>query len=351
LRLNWRPTISIAAREPCRARHAGHDDMLINCAAYQGGRKLADISVPDISDYLAKPECFVWVALKEPDAAEMAAMKEEFGLHELAIEDVMNGNQRPKIEEYGDTLFAVLHTIELDDDGEIITGQVNVFAGPNFVLSVRHRAQQGFRDVRARCERETELMKHGAGFVLYALMDSVVDRYMPAIEALGNEIEELEDRIFQKHSPAASRGIIEDLYSLKRRLVILQHHVAPLVESVGKLIGGRIPAIVDGMQAYYRDVYDHLVRVSNAIEARREMVVTAVQVNLGMISLAESEVTKRLGSFAALFAVPTMIAGIYGMNFQNIPELHFRYGYPLCLAAMATIDVVLFVLFRRANWL
>ncbi|WP_027793782.1 magnesium/cobalt transporter CorA [Paraburkholderia acidipaludis] len=325
--------------------------MLINCAAYEGGRKLGDIPLKDISDYLARPECFVWVALKDPDAGEMDAMKEEFGLHALAIEDVMNGRQRPKIEEYGGTLFAVLHTIEIGEDGELAMGQVNVFAGPNFVLSVRHRTLQGFQDVRARCEREPELLKEGAGFVLYALIDSVVDRYMPVLDALSGEIEELEDRIFEKHGVSASRGIIEDLYSLKRRLVILQHHVSPLVEAVGKLVGGRIPPICVGMQAYYRDVYDHLVRVSNLVDARREMIVTAIQVNLGMISLAESEVTKRLGSFAALFAVPTMIAGIYGMNFQEIPELHYRYGYPVCLAVMAAIDVMLYFLFRRAGWL
>ncbi|WP_321841458.1 magnesium/cobalt transporter CorA [Paraburkholderia bannensis] len=325
--------------------------MLINCAAYQGGKKLADIQIEAISDYLQKPECFVWVALKDPDAGEMAAMKEEFGLHALAIEDVMNGNQRPKIEEYGNTLFAVFHTIEIDSDGEIITGQVNVFAGPNFVLSVRHRAVQGFQDVRARCEREPDLLKEGSGFVLYALMDSVVDRYAPVLEALSSEIEELEDRIFEKHTLAQSRAIIEDLYSLKRRLVILQHHITPLVDAVGKLVGGRIPQVCVGMQAYYRDVYDHLVRISNMIDARREMIVTAIQVNLGMISLAENEVTKRLGSFAALFAVPTMIAGIYGMNFEHIPELHFKYGYEVCLAVMAVIDIVLYILFRRGGWL
>ncbi|WP_395070567.1 magnesium/cobalt transporter CorA [Paraburkholderia silvatlantica] len=325
--------------------------MLINCVAYQGGKKLADVTIEAISDYLAKPECFVWVALKDPDAGEMAAMKEEFGLHALAIEDVMNGNQRPKIEEYGDTLFCVLHTLELDDDGEVIPGQVNIFAGPNFVLSVRHRAQQGFTDVRARCEREPELLREGSGFVLYALIDSVVDRYAPVLETLSSEIEELEDRIFEKHDLAGSRAIIEDLYSLKRRLVIIAHHVTPLVDPVGKLIGGRIPQICVGMQAYYRDVYDHLQRVSTMIDARREMIVTAIQVNLGMISLAENEVTKRLGSFAALFAVPTMIAGIYGMNFEHIPELHFRFGYQICLAAMLVLDFFLFFLFRRINWL
>ncbi|CAG9197912.1 Magnesium transport protein CorA [Paraburkholderia tropica] len=325
--------------------------MLINCAAYQGGKKLADIEVDAISDYLQRPECFVWVALKDPDAGEMAAMQEEFGLHVLAIEDVMNGNQRPKIEEYGETLFAVFHTIELDGDSELVTGQVNVFAGKNFVLSVRHRAQKGFTDVRARCEREPELLSEGSGFVLYALMDSVVDRYLPVLESLAGEIEELEDRIFEKHNLAASRAIIEDLYSLKRRFVIFQHHVTPLLDAVGKLIGGRIPQICAGMQAYYRDVYDHLVRLSNTIDARREMIVTAIQVNLGMISLAENEVTKRLGSFAALFAVPTMIAGIYGMNFEHIPELHYKYGYETCLAVMAGIDILLYFLFRRGGWL
>ncbi|RQH08001.1 magnesium/cobalt transporter CorA [Paraburkholderia dinghuensis] len=325
--------------------------MLINCAAYQNGKKLGDVAIKDISDYLAQSECFVWVALKDPDDAEMAAMKEEFDLHALAIEDVMRGGQRPKIEDYGDTLFTVLHTIETGDDGELIIGQVNIFAGPNFVVSVRHRAQQGFQDVRARCEREPELLKEGAGFVLYALVDSVVDRYTPVVEVLSEEIEELEDRIFEKHSLAASRAIIQDLYSLKRRLVILQHHITPLVDAVGKLVGGRVPSICSGMQAYYRDVYDHLVRVSNMIDARRDMIVTAVQVNLGMISVAEGEVTKRLGAFAALFAVPTLIAGIYGMNFQSIPALQSRFGFQICLAAMATIDGILYFLFRRGGWL
>lgn len=325
--------------------------MLINCAAYQSGKKLGDVAIEDISDYLARPECFVWVALKDPDAAEMDAMKEEFGLHELAIEDVMRGGQRPKIEDYGDTVFTVLHTIESGEDGELVIGQVNIFAGPNFVLSVRHRAQQGFQGVRARCEREPELLKEGAGFVLYALVDNVVDRYTPVVEALSEEIEALEDRIFEKRSIAASRAIIEDLYSLKRRLVILQHHVTPLVDAVGKLVGGRVPPVCSGMQAYFRDVYDHLVRVSNTIDARREMIVTAVQVNVGMISLAEGEVTRRLGAFAALFAVPTMIAGIYGMNFVSIPELHFRFGYQICLAVMVMIDVILYFLFRRSGWL
>lgn len=327
------------------------DTMLINCAAYQDGRKLADIDIDAISDYVSKPECFVWVALKDPTPEELELMGEEFGLHELALEDARKGHQRPKIEEYGDSLFAVLHTVEFDGDGEFNVGELNVFVGPNYVLSVRNHTERDFRAVRTRCEREPHLLQEGSAFVFYALMDQVVDRYFPILETLGNELEELEDRIFAKATPAASRAIIEDLYSLKRRLVMLHQHTAPLLEPLAKLTGGRIPQVCSGMEHYFRDVYDHLQRIVRTIEARREMVVTAVQVNLGMISLAENEVTKRLGSFAALFAIPTMIAGIYGMNFNNIPELHWTYGFYGCIGVMAVADLALWWRFKRAGWL
>jgi len=325
--------------------------MLINCAAYQDGRKLADIDIDSISDYVARPECFVWVALKDPSPEELTVMKDEFNLHELAIEDAQNGHQRPKIEEYGDSLFAVMHTVEMDDNDELLIGEVDVFVGSNYVLSVRRGTRAGFQNVRARCEREPHLLKEGAAFVLYALVDDVVDRYFPIIEAMSTELETLEDRIFERNDSAASRAIVQDLYSMKRRLVILQHHIGPLQEAVSKLMGGRIPSVCVGMKTYFRDVYDHLERIVRTIEGRREIVVTAVQVNLGMISLAESEITKRLGSFAALFAVPTMIAGIYGMNFERIPELHFKYGYPVVLLVMIAIDFVLYRRFRKAGWL
>ncbi|MGA7780941.1 MAG: magnesium/cobalt transporter CorA [Paraburkholderia sp.] len=325
--------------------------MLINCAAYQDGRKLADIPIEDISEYVARPECFVWVALKEPTSEEMAVMQEEFNLHPLAVEDALLGHQRPKIEEYGESLFAVMHTVELQEDNELNIGEVDVFVGANYVLSVRQRTLTGFADVRARCEREPTLLKEGSAFVLYALADDIVDRYFPILEALGAEIEEVEDRIFDRNNVSASRAIIEDLYSLKRRLVTMQHHIAPLQEAVSKLSGGRVPQVCSGMEAYFRDIYDHLERIVRTIDGRREMIVTAIQVDLGMISLAENEVTKRLGSFAALFAVPTMIAGIYGMNFQSIPELHYKYGYPICIAVMFTVDLFLFWRFRKAGWL
>ncbi|MFM0501595.1 magnesium/cobalt transporter CorA [Paraburkholderia caffeinilytica] len=325
--------------------------MLVNCAAYQNGRKLADIEVGSISEYLLKPGCFVWVALKEPEAEELNAMQHQFGLHELAVEDVRTGHRPPKVEEYGESLFAVMHTLTRQDDGELLVGEINVFVGSNYVLSVRRRTDQGFQEVRARCEREPDRLKDGSAFVFYALADHVVDCYFPVLEALGTEIDAIEERIFQKQTPKAARTIIEDMYSLKRRLVLFQHHVEPFQEGIGKLTGGRVPKVCADMQAYFRDLFDHLDRIVRTLEGRREMVVTAVQVNLGMISLAENEVTKRLGSFAALFAVPTMIAGIYGMNFQEIPELHWHFGYPACIAVMVTIDTLLFWRFRKAGWM
>jgi len=325
--------------------------MLVNCAAYQNGRKLADVHIDDINAYRDLPDSFIWVALKEPGPGELAHMTHQFGLHELAVEDAQHGHQRPKIEEYGDSLFAVFHTVEFDEEGEVLVGEMNVFVGRNYVLSVRNRTTQGFQEVRKRCEREPHLLQEGSAFVFYALMDQVVDRYFPILETLGTELEELEDRIFAKASLASSRAIIEDLYSLKRRLVMLYQHTAPLMEPLAKLTGGRIPQVCSGMQHYFRDVYDHLQRIVKTIEGRREMVVTAIQVNLGMISLAENEVTKRLGSFAALFAIPTMIAGIYGMNFANMPELHLKYGFYGCIAVMVAADLALWWRFKRAGWL
>ncbi|GJH20852.1 magnesium/cobalt transporter CorA [Caballeronia novacaledonica] len=325
--------------------------MLIACAAYQDGRKLGDITIEAISDYVQKPECFVWVALKDPEPAELDAMKEEFGLHELAVEDVRAHHQWPKIEEYGESLFAVMHTVELQDDASLLFGEVDVFVGRNYVLSVRMRTMHGFKKVRERCEREPPLLRQGSAFVLYALMDDIVDGYFSVLETMTAELEVLEDRIFSRQEGRDSRELIEDLYRFKRQLVVLRHHVGPLLEGVGKLTGGRVPGICEGMTAYFKDVYVHLERIVGAIEGRREMVITAIQVNLGMIALADSEITKRLGTFAAMFAVPTMIAGIYGMNFEHMPELHARFGYPIVIAAIVTIDFLLFRWFQKAKWI
>ena len=265
--------------------------MLINCVAYEEGRKLAEVQRPDIKTYLARPGCFVWIAVVDPNEEELAELQDEFDLHPPAVEDARHGHQRPKIEEYGDELFMVLHMIEPAGE-ELRVGEVSIFVGRNYVLSVRSRAERGFHDVRVRCEREPELLRHGTGYVLYALMDAV-----------------------------------------------------------GKLYGGRVPQVCQGMGEYFRDVYDHLVRLNQSLDSLRDTVATAIQVNLAMITIGESEVTKRLAAYAALVAVPTMIAGVYGMNFKQMPELNWEFGYPFAVSLMVVLDSILFWRFRKAKWL
>ena len=322
--------------------------MLVNCVAYREGRKLADISVEAISDHLAQPGCFVWVAIKDPEPAELAVMQEEFALPALAVEDAQHGHQRPKVEEYGDSLFVVLHALEaLPEDG-VGTGEVAVFVGANYLLSVRRGAREGFAAVRARCEREPELLRQGAGFVLYAIMDAVVDRYFPVVEALEEELDRVEQHIFQG---APARASVEALYQVKQRLMTLQHAVRPLTEATGKLFGGRVPPVCVGLQDYYRDVFDHLLRLQQDLDAIRETATTALSVNLSLTSVQQNETTKRLAAYAALIAVPTLIAGVYGMNFQHMPELSWIFGYPAALALMVGIDLWMWWQFRRADWL
>ena len=321
--------------------------MLINCAAYQDGKKLGDIRQDEIHEYLGRPGSFVWVALKDATPDELFEMQRQFGLHELAVEDAQHGHQRPKLEEYGDSLFAVVHTVETAGD-EIRVGELSIFAGSNYLLSVRNRTEQGFTSVRARTEREPHLLKHGSGFVLYALIDTVVDRYFPVVESLENELERLEERMF---AGTPSRENIEALYALKQKLTILKHAAGPLQETTGKLYGGRVPEICAGTQDYFRDVYDHLSRINQSIDSLRDMLTTAISVNLSLVTIQENEITKRLAAYAALVAVPTMIAGVYGMNFQQMPELTWAFGYPFALALMAVLDGYLFYRFRKAKWL
>jgi magnesium transporter len=321
--------------------------MLISCVAYQNGQRLADIEPQDIHLYLFKPDCFVWVALLEPDARVLELMQAEFNLHPLAVEDARHGHQRPKIEEYGDVLFAVLHMVEAVGS-ELRVGEVAVFAGRNYVLSVRSGVEKGFQDVRARCEQEPELLSRGPGYVLYALMDAVVDRYFPLLQTIESELERIEEQIFAAMSPRAN---IEALYALKQRLMIFRHAVGPLLESLGNISGARVPQVCAGLQEYFRDISDHLQRLDQTIESLRDTVSTAISVNLSMITLQESETMKRLAAYAALIAVPTMIVGIYGMNFEYMPELRWRYGYALVLGVMAALDGYIFYRLRKAKWL
>jgi magnesium transporter len=321
--------------------------MLINCVAYQNGIKLSDLSVEEISDYLERPDCFVWVGLRDTSEEELNKMQEEFGLHDLAIEDARHGHQRPKIEEYGDTLFVVMHLVEVVE-AEIVVGEISIFVGRNFILSIRNRSTPPFLGVRERCEREPELLRLGSGFVLYALMDAVVDRYFPVIDDLESQLESIEERLFDK---GASLTNIERLYGLKRKILVLKHAVMPLMETTGKLHGGRVPPVCVNSQEYFRDVYDHLTRINATIDAIRDTITTAILVSQSTVSIEQNEVNKRLAAWAGIFAVATAFAGIWGMNFQHMPELKWELGYPLALLTITSTCGFLYYRFKRSGWL
>ncbi len=322
--------------------------MLINCVAYENGAKLADIPVTEISDYLARPSCFVWVALKDATEDELKTMQAKFGLHELAVEDALHGHQRPKVEEYGDTLFAVVHTVEMTPTDELTTGEVDIFVGANFVLSVRNRSRQNLLQVRERSEREPQLLSHGPAFVFYALLDAVVDRYFPIIDRLETELEEVEDQIFE---PGTSQANIRRLYELKSDIGVVRHAVTPLIDAVHKLFSGRVPAVCENNREYFRDVFDHLLRMNGSLDNLRDTIGTAIQVNLAMVAIEESVVNKRLAAWAGIFAVISAFAGIWGMNFKFMPELEWHYGYPMALGTITIVCVVLYRQFKKSGWL
>ena len=321
--------------------------MLLNCVAYEDGKRLADC--PDRRHQrVGRPGCFVWVALKDATPDELTKMQQEFGLHELAVDDARHGHQRPKVEEYGETLFAVLHLVEFTPTDELMLGELDVFVGPNFVVSVRNGSLQNFLGVRARAEREPHLLRHGSAFVFYALMDAVVDRYFPVIDALESELESIEAQIFE---PKLGRANIQRLYALKRKIGIVKHAVFPLQEAVAKLTSGRAPSVCSNNREYFRDVFDHLIRMNASLDALRETIGTAIQVNLAMVTIEETEITKRLASWAGIFAVATAFAGIWGMNFEHMPELKLAWGYPLALGVIACACAFVWWRFRRAGWL
>ncbi len=321
--------------------------MLVNCVVYQEGARLRDVPVADISDYVARNDCFVWVALRDATQEELAIMQEEFSLHPLAVEDAHHGHQRPKIEEYGDSLFAVMHLLEYEGK-DLKQGEVDVFVGQNFILSARSHSDQTFLNVRERCEHEPHLLRQGSGFVLYALMDAVVDRYFPIADRLEEELDAIEEQIFTK---GAARENIQGLYALKRKVAILRHAVTPLMEAVSRLLSGRAPVVCSNSQEYFRDVFDHLQRLNATVDTIRDTIGTAIQANLSMIAIEEGEVNKRLAAWAGIFAVATAFAGIWGMNFKNMPELQWEYGYPMALTTILIVCLALYYRLRRDGWL
>jgi magnesium transporter len=320
---------------------------VVDCAAYAMGRRVGTLPLEQAGVALQAAEQFVWVGLYEPGAEILSVVQRQFHLHDLAVEDARSAHQRPKLELYEDSLFVVLRTAQLTPGG-LEFGETHVFVGPRYLVSVRHGSHRSHAAVRARCESTPHLLAKGPAFVLHALMDFIVDQYFPIMDALEDQLEHLEGEIFGEQM---NRGTTKRIYSLRRELVALKRAVLPLIDVCGRLTrfeGDLIPA---DTRPYFRDVYDHVVRINEMIDTQRELLTTALDANLSLVSVQQNEHTKRLAAWAAMIAVPTMIAGIYGMNFRLMPELDWEYGYFIALAAMFAACALLYGGFRRSGWL
>jgi magnesium transporter len=321
---------------------------VVNCAAYAGGRRVTDVEIEDISEVLKQPDRFIWIGLHEPKEALLRQVQQEFGLHDLAIEDALSAHQRPKLERYGDSLFVVLRTAYMNHEpGEIEFGETHLFVGSNYVISVRHGSSLSYAAVRSRCETTPQLLSKGSGFVLYALMDFIVDQYFPIVDVLEDELEALEADIF---GDALSRDTTQRIYRLKRRLLEVKRAVSPLVDVCNRLMRFDLALIPEDTRPYFRDIYDHVIRINEMVDIQRELLTTALEANLSLIAVAQNDVMKRLAGWAAIIAVPTMIAGVYGMNFEFMPELRWPLGYPLALGMMLGACGLLYVYFKRSGW-
>jgi magnesium transporter len=320
---------------------------IINCAAYAEGVRVADVAIEDIGRALGHSHQFVWLGLYEPDEDLLRRVQRQFHLHDLAIEDAYTAHQRPKLEVYEDSLFVVLRTAQRNG-GRLEFGETHVFVGSDYVVTVRHGSLRSHVGLRARCECTPRLLAKGPGYVLYALMDFVIDQFSPIVSALEDEVEQLEEALLNEQPSARTTA---QIYHLKRDLLSLRRAVSPLVEVCNRLMRFDLPNIPDDTRPYFRDVYDHVVRLNETIDAQRELLTTALEANLSLMSVAQNEHMKRLAAWAAMIAVPTMIAGIYGMNFNNMPELSWSYGYYVSLLVMMLACAGLYVGFKRSGWL
>jgi magnesium transporter len=326
----------------------GRTPGVVACAAYLEGCRVANVEIEDISEVLKEPAQFVWVGLHEPSEALLGRIQEEFGLHELAVEDAHRAHQRPKLETYGDSLFVVLQTAQMNEQHQIDFGETHFFLGANFLVSVRHGSSLAYTDVRARAESTPGLLAKGPGFALYAVMDSIVDQYFPVIAALEHDLDGIEELVFAEQ---ASRDTTAEIYRLKRELLKVKRAVSPLIDICNRLVRFDLRLIPEDTRPYYRDVYDHVIRINEMVDTARELLTTALEANFSLISIAQNEVAKRFTGWAAIIAIPTMVAGIYGMNFDFMPELEWEYGYPVVLAITFGLSGYLFFRFRRAGWL
>ena len=323
---------------------------IVDCAVYeQGRRRNGEIALEDACEAGREDGAFTWIGLHSPTEQEFDAVRREFDLHTLAVEDAIKAHQRPKLEVYGDSLFVVLKTaIYHEDRDEVEFGEILVFVGDGFLISVRHGPAAALDRVREDLEHDAARLAHGPGAVLHAIFDRVVDGYLPVAEAVEDDIEEVETEVF---SPERRTSPVERIYKLKREVLEFYRATAPLVDPLDRLAKGEFAAAHNELSPYFRDVSDHLKRVVEQVEGFRDLLTSVLEANLTQVSVRQNEDMRKISAWVAIVAVPTMIAGIYGMNFEHMPELRWTFGYPLALTVMAVACVILYRRFRRAGWL
>jgi magnesium transporter len=323
--------------------------VIVDCAIYEDGRRRdGSVDLHDAYSACRRDGKFAWIGMYEPTEAEFDSLRREFDLHPLAVEDAVDAHQRPKLEVFEETVFIVLKTARYVDSEEVVEfGEILIFLGEDYILTVRHGKASALKPVRERLESDPALLKHGPGAVLHAIVDRVVDDYSPALEGLGVDIEQVENEVFsQERTNPAQR-----IYRLKREVLEFNRAAAPLVEPIDRLSKGHYEQVQPEVRAYFRDVNDHLIRVHEQLEAYRDLLTSILGANLAQVTVQQNDDVRRISAIVAIVAVPTAIAGIYGMNFEHMPELTWTFGYPLVLGVMATLCTVLYRFFRRAGWL
>jgi len=323
--------------------------VIVDSAVYEGGRRRdGDVGVHEAMEACHEPDCFAWIGLYEPTAEEFESIRAEFDLHPLAVEDAIEAHERPKLEVYAEMVFIVLKTARYVDPKEVIKlGEILIFLGHDYVITVRHGEASELTGVRQGLEGNPEQLQHGPGAVLHAIVDRVVDDYAPAIAGLGEDIDQVEDQVFS----GVRTNAAERIYKLKREVLQFEHAVGPLVEPVDRLARGKYEVIHPEVRTYFRDVNDHLLRTHDQLESFRDLLTSILQANLTQVGVRQNEDMRKISAYVAMAAVPTLIAGIYGMNFDHMPELTWEAGYPMALVLMATIVGFLFWRFKRAGWL
>ena len=327
--------------------------MLINCSLYKNGIKQKNLTLEQIPEWLDKSDYNLWAAFYNINNETLDKVQSIFKLNDLAIEDTGQNidfaelDQIPRIVEYQNAIFIMAHLLEYKNN-QIEVGEMTLFVGKNYILSFRKNSEHKFTNVRDRCEREPELLNLGVGYILYAILDEIVDRYFPILNKIEVEMESIEKGMFKKKD---TKKLIEKLYELKIQTTDLRHATIPLSEVLGKFHGGRVPSVSVNLQDYFNDIHNHLIRINKSVESLRDAISTSVQVSLALATIEKSEITKKLAGWAAIFAVCTTGTGIWGMNFEYMPELKFKYGYPLILLVIFLMAFLVYKKFKKSGWL